>query len=143
LAKRYGELADALDEIATHLRVTGDGRIARDYEIAASELRTMEEIPMDPSEADGISENVRDSIGEWRAYGEIDKLQEFREKRPHVSNLTKIKSIGPKRAQKIHEETGASDIEDIRELDENGELEDVSGIGTKTATTIRRSIAQL
>lgn len=143
LPKRYEELADALDEIALHLRVTGEGSTARDYEIAASGLRTAESIPMDPAELDYIAESVRDSVAEWRGYGEIDKLQEFREKRPYMSSLTRIASVGPKTAQTINEETGASSIEDIRQLDDDDRLEEVSGIGPKTATTIRRSVAQL
>jgi len=143
LPKRYEDLANALDEIALHLRVIGEGSTARDYEIAASGLRTAESIPMNPAELDYIDESVRDSVAEWRSYGEIDKLQEFREKRPWLSSLTTIAGIGPKRAQTIHEETGAANIKDIRQLRENGELEDISGIGPKTATTIRRSIAQL
>jgi len=143
LAKRYAELADALDEVALHLRVEGEGSLARDYEIAASGLRTVESIPMNPSELDCISNEVRDAVAEWRGYGEIDKLQEFREKRPYMSSLTRIASVGPKTAQTINKETGASSIEDIRQLDENSELEAISGIGPKTATTIRRSIAQL
>ncbi len=143
MPKRYEELADALDEIALHLRVTDEGSRARDYEIAASGLRTAESIPMDPAELDYVAESVRDSVAEWRAYEEIDKLQAFREKRPWLAELTTIASIGPKRAQTIHKETGAENIEDIRQLRDGGELENISGIGEKTATTIRRSIAQL
>lgn len=143
MPKRYAELADALDEIALHLRVEEDGSLARDYEIAASGLRTVESIPMNPAELDCISNEVRDAVAEWRGYGEIDKLQAFREKRPYLKKLTRVKSIGPKRAEKIHKETGATNISDIRELCDNGELEEISGIGSKTATTIRRSIAQL
>jgi DNA polymerase (family 10) len=143
LAKRYADLADALDEMADHLRVTERGSLARDYEIAASGLRTVESIPMNPSELDCVSNEVRDAVAEWRAYGEIDKLQAFREKRPYMSSLTRIASVGPKTAQTINKETGAESIEDVRQLRDNGELEDISGVGPKTATTIRRSIAQL
>jgi DNA polymerase IV (family X) len=143
LAKRYAELADALDEMADHFSVSGDNYLARDYQVAASGLRTAEELPMNPAELDYISEDVRDSIADWRAYGEIDKLQAFREKRPYMSSLTRIASVGPVTAKRLHQETGATNISDIRQLDDNDRLEEVSGIGPKTATTIRRSIAQL
>lgn len=143
MPKRYEELADALDEMALHYRLDERGRLARDYQLAASELRTAEHIPPDPAELDGVSRRVRDSIAEWRAFGQIEKLQEFRENREYLSNLTRIAKIGPKRARTIHQETGATDISDVRELAEDGELEDISGIGAKTSTTIRRSIAQL
>lgn len=143
MAKRYAELADALDEMADHLRVTERGSLARDYEIAASGLRTAEYIPMNPSELDCISDTVRDAVAEWRGYGEIDELKGFREKRPYMSNLTRIASVGPKTAQTINKETGAKSIEDVRQLRDDGKLEDISGVGPKTATTIKRSIAQL
>jgi DNA polymerase IV (family X) len=141
MAKRYGELADALDEIATHLRLEEQGPLARKYEIAASGLRTAESIPPDPCELDCISPEVRDSVAEWRSLGKIDKRVSFQEKRPYLSKLTRVASIGPKRAEKIHNETGAETLDDLRDVSD--ELESVHGIGPKTATTIRRSVAQL
>lgn len=143
LPKRYADLADALDEIADHLILEESPRIAREYQVAASGLRTAESIPPDPCELEYVTENVRDSIAEWRMYGEIDKLQAFRESRPYLSSLTRIASVGPVTAKRLHEETGAESIEDVRQLRDNGELENISGIGPKTATTIKRSIAQL
>lgn len=143
MAKRYGDLADALDELALHYRLDGYGKKAHSYQIAASALRTADFIPPDPSDSEGISIRVRDHIAEWRAFGEIEELSEYREQRPYLAELTRIAKIGPKRAKAIHDETGASSIEDIRKIEEEGGLEDVPGIGPKTATTIRRSIAQL
>jgi DNA polymerase/3'-5' exonuclease PolX len=141
MAKRYDELADALDEISAHLTVVNKDYEAREYQLAASGLRTAESIPMNPMELDYISDTVRDSVAEWRAYEEIDKLEEFREKRPYVGSLTRIAGVGPKRAHTINKETGAESISDIAQISD--ELESISGIGGKTATTIRRSIAQL
>jgi len=143
LAKRYADLADALDEMADHLRVTERGSLARDYEIAASGLRTVESIPMNPAELECVSNEVRDAVAEWRAYGKIETLNKFRKERPYLKKLTRVKSIGPNRAEKIHKETGAKTLDDLEELLESGEIEEVHGIGSKTATTFRRSIAQL
>jgi len=143
MAKRYGELADALDELSTHLRLEEDEREAYLYQRAASTLRTEESIPVDPSDIDGVDKSARDEIAEWRSIGEITRLEKLREQRPWLSELTRIAKVGPKTAQTIHEETGASDIEDIRELADDNELKNITGIGSKTATTIRRSIAQL
>lgn len=142
MSKRYGELADALDELALHYRLDGRGSLARDYQLAASALRKAEQIPPDPSHLDGVSRRTRDSIAEWRAFGAIEELTLLREENPYLSDLTEIASIGPKRAKQINEETGAETIEDIKELRDEERLEEISGIGSKTATTIRRSIAQ-
>lgn len=143
MAKRYGDLADALEELALHYRLDDNDSLAHDYHRAASELRTAESLPPDPSSLPNVETTVRDHIAEWRAYEKIEDLEEYREERPYLSSLTRIAKVGPKRAKKFYEETGATDISDIRELADTGELESVSGIGPKTATTIRRSIAQL
>lgn len=141
LAKRYGELADALDELSMHAGLDGQPKMARDYRKAASALRLMESMPMDPATADGISASVRDEIAEWRSRGEIDKLEQKREKRPYLSSLTRIASVGPKTAKQLHEEHGIETIDGVRGMSDD--LETIDGIGPKTATTIRRSIAQL
>lgn len=143
MAKRYSDLADALDELSLHLRAEGSGRASRDHQLAASHIRTAEDMPPDPSEMSDVSVRTRDSIAEWRAYGEIDKLEELREKRPYLSSLCQIAKVGPSTAENMYSEFGAETVEDVKQLDEDGKLEDVTGIGPKTATTIRRSIAQL
>jgi DNA polymerase/3'-5' exonuclease PolX len=141
MAKRYGELADALDELALHARLDNELSMSNHYRTAASALRLMESMPMDPAEADGISTEVRDEIAEWRSRGEIDKLEQKREERPYMSSLTRIASVGPKTAKLLHEQHDIDTISDVREMSDD--LETVDGIGPKTATTIRRSIAQL
>lgn len=143
MAKRYADLADALDELSLHYRLDERGRLARDHQLAASKLRVAESIPPDPSEMERVSHRVRDNIGEWRAFGQIETLESFREDRPYLSELTRISKVGPKTAKTFHDETGATTIDDVRALDDNDQLEEISGIGPKTATTIRRSIAQL
>jgi DNA polymerase/3'-5' exonuclease PolX len=140
---RFDDLADALDEIALHYRVENRDHIARQYQLASSALRQADFIPPDPSQLDDVGEAIRDDIAEWRAFGEITRLTEMQEDRPYLSELTQIAKIGPKTAQTINQETGASSIEDIRELADEEKLEEISGIGPKTATTIRRSIAQI
>lgn len=143
LAKRYEELSDALETLALHFRFEDRGRLARACQLASSELRTAEHIPVDPSNMDDVSVRIRDYIAEWRAFGEIPKLTEFEDKRPYLSNLCQVAKVGPTTAENLHVEKDISTVDDIRELDESGELEDVTGIGPKTATTIRRSIAQM
>lgn len=141
MAKRYGELADALEQISLHLDAEGNDYMSSQYRKAASELRQVEFIPANPAELESIGSIVRNDIAEWRAFGELDKLQEFEQKQPHISNLCQIAKVGPVRADELHEALGVETIEDVKDL-EDGELESVSGIGTKTSTTIRRSIAQ-
>lgn len=143
MARRYDELADDLMELSLHLQAEGSGRASRDCQKAASEIRQAEFIPPDPSEMRDVSTAVRDYVAEWRAFQSIDELERLREKRPYLAELANIAKVGPTTAERLHEEMGVSTIDDVRELDEDGDLEKVTGIGPKTATTIRRSIAQL
>jgi DNA polymerase (family 10) len=140
---RFDELADALDEISLHYRLEDRQHIAHQYQKASSSIRTADFIPPDPSELPDVGNAVRDDIAEWRAFGEIERLESMREERPYLSELTRISKVGPKTAQTLNNEAGVETVEDVKELAERGELEEVSGIGPKTATTIRRSIAQL
>jgi len=136
LPKRYAELAEALDDLALHLKAEGKSGLAREYQLASSAMKTAEHMPPDPSDIDDVSVRTRDSI-------EIDKLTELREKRPYLSKLTKVKSLGPKTAKQINEETGAETLDDLERLLESGEIENIHGVGSKTSTTFRRSLAQL
>lgn len=142
MAKRYDDLANALEQLSVHCKFENDGSLAREYQLASSELRTAEHIPPDPSELDNITIRVRDAIAEWRAFGKIEELERFEKERPYMTNLTEIAKVGPTTAHSLNEEAGAVTIDDVKKLDKRGKLEDVSGIGPKTATTIRRSIAQ-
>lgn len=139
---RFETLADALDEIALHYRLEDRDFIARQYTKASEELRKAEFLPPDPARLEGVGDAIRDDIAEWRAFGEIDRLTEFREKRPYLSNLCELPKVGPKTAKRLYQEKDAVTIADVQTLADNAELEDVSGIGPKTAETIRRSLGQ-
>jgi DNA polymerase (family 10) len=140
MGNRFKDLADALDEISLHYDLQDMSHVSRQYQKASRELRKADFIPPDPSEIDHIGDAVRDDIAEWRAFGEISRLESMRAERPYLSNLTKIEKVGPTTAQSIYNEKGAVSVEDVRELAENDELEDVSGIGPKTATVIEEDI---
>lgn len=140
---RFERLADELDELALHYRAEGHGKIAHQYTKASEAVREASFLPPDPSNLHGIGQSIRDDIAEYRAYGEISRLEVLREKRPYLSELCQISKVGPKTAQRLYDEKDAETVSDVRDLIEREELEDVTGIGPKTATTIRRSIAQL
>lgn len=143
MARRYGTLADALDDLSLHFRAEDRGRLARDCQKAASALREAEHMPPDPSEIYGIDVSVRDYIAEWRAFGEIERLDQLNAKRPYLTNLATIAKVGPTTAERLYEEAGLETVEDVKAYDSERDLENISGIGPKTATTIRRSIAQI
>lgn len=140
---RFEELADALDEIALHLRLEDRSFQANQYRKASESLRKAQFIPPDPSNLPNVGDAIRDDIAEYRAYGEIERLEDMREKRPWLTELTRVSGLGPKTAQTLNEEKNVSTIDELIELLDSGEIEEVSGIGPKTATKIRRSAKQL
>lgn len=140
---RFEELADALDELALHYRLEGMDHIALQYTKASSELRKADFLPANPAEIPHVGESIRDDIAEYRARGEIPRLEDLREKRPYLSPLCEVKSIGPTRAKTLYEEKGVESIADLAELAKKGELEECSGIGPNTARSIKRSVSQM
>lgn len=143
MAKRYAALSDDLEKLSIHYKLDEKKSLARDLQLAASELRTAEHIPPDPSRLTDISKRVRDPIAEWRAFGSIPELERLEEERPYLTRLTRVKSLGPVTAKQLHESKNVETLDDLEALLDSGEIEDVTGIGSKTATTFRRSVAQL
>lgn len=137
--KRFHDLADALDEIALHLRLEGNTYQANQYRKASESLRKAEFLPSDPSDIPNIGPSIRDDIAEYRAFGEIERLEDMREKRPYLSNLVEVDNVGPKRAQALHKGADISTVDDIIEVCDNGDLTTVSGIGEATSEKICRS----
>lgn len=141
--RRFDDLADDLDEITLHLRLEGNDWQANQYRKASSALRQAEFLPPDPSTLDDIGETIRDDIAEYRAFGRIERLEEMREKRPYLAPLTRVAGLGPQTAQTLYEERNISTIDELIAILDDGSIEDVSGIGPKTATKFRRSAKQL
>lgn len=140
---RFEDLADALDEIALHLRLEERSYQANQYRKASESLRKADFIPPDPSDLPDVGDAIRDDIAEYRAFGEIERLEDMRAKRPYLSSLTRVAGLGPKTAETLNEEKGVETIDELIELLDSGEIEEVSGIGPKTATKFRRSAKQL
>jgi len=139
--KRFDELADMLDEIGLHYRAIGHEQKGYQYTKASKSVRKADFIPPDPSEIDNVGDAIRDDIAQWRMRGEIDRLEDFREDRPYLSNLCKLREVGPSTAENIYREKNVETIDGVKDLIDDGKLTEISGIGSKTAATIKRSVS--
>ena len=89
----------------------------------------------------GIGKSIAEDIYVYADTGKMPVLEAFREKiPPGLLKWTEISGLGPKNILKIHETFGITEIEELKELINNGELAKLPGLGGKSAEKIQKSI---
>ena len=134
------DVAKQLEEMAKLLKAEGKDREAYNFTTTADALYRADAIPPNPADLDGVGPAMRDYITTLRVHGTHPRLEGLREKHPYFTELTKLDSVGPKRASCIHSETGATTIKEI--LEQGDDLTNVEGIGSKTASKILESASR-
>jgi DNA polymerase (family 10) len=129
------EIYNILNEYALYLEADGRSGYSSTIGNAAENIRRADTIPPNPAQIDGVGPKLRDLIMEYEVTGEIEELEELKQKYPYLGQLSKIRGVGPERARRIYETLGISTIDEVIEAD----LTKVHGIGEKTASKITRS----
>ncbi len=124
-----------MNEYALYLDADGRSGYSSTIGNAAENIRKADTIPPNPAEIDGVGPKLRDLIMEYEVSGEIQELEELKQKYPYLGQLSKIRGVGPERARRIYETLNISTVEEV--IDAN--LTEVDGIGEKTAAKITRS----
>lgn len=89
----------------------------------------------------GIGKSIAEDIYAYAETGKMPVLEAFREKiPPGLLKWTEISGLGPKNILKIHETFGITEIEELKELINSGELAKLPGLGGKSAEKIQKSI---
>lgn len=89
----------------------------------------------------GIGKSIAEDIYAYAETGKMPVLEAFRGKiPPGLLKWTEISGLGPKNILKIHETFGITEIEELKELINNGELAKLPGLGGKSAEKIQKSI---
>jgi DNA polymerase (family 10) len=141
------EVAEALDEIASLLEMSGENvfRI-RAYQRAAETVANLREpvgavLDRDPRAVPGIGSGIADHIRELLETG-TTKLTEDLHKRypPSVVALLRIPGVGPKLAARVYTELGVADLDMLEAAARDGRLAGLPRVGAKTAANILRSI---
>jgi DNA polymerase (family 10) len=89
----------------------------------------------------GIGKSIAEDIYAYADSGKMPVLEAFREKiPPGLLKWTEISGLGPKNILKIHETFGITEINELKEIIENGELAKLPGLGGKSAEKIQKSI---
>jgi DNA polymerase (family 10) len=145
---RPNEAVEAvLQEYADLVSITGgDAFKSRAYEKAA---RAVGGHPVDVStlgvkglrQIPGVGKSIAEKIVEYVGTGRIEAMEKLRAKVPAgVLDLTRIPTLGPKKAMLLYEDLGVTSIEKLRDAIGAGKLEGHRGFGAKTAENILHGI---
>jgi DNA polymerase (family X) len=136
-----------LQEYADLLSITGGEAFkARVYEKAA---RAIAGYPSDVSTLDvkglqqipNVGKSIAEKIVEYFSTGGVQAMERLRAKVPAgVRELTRIPTLGPKKAMVLYEDLGVTSIDELRDAILAGKLADQRGFGAKTAENLLHGI---
>lgn len=141
------EVADILYEIADFLEMQDVDWKPRAYRKAARNIEGLSESIEDIhergelGEIDGVGENIENKISEYLETGEMQYYQELKSDLPvDIEALTAVEGLGPKSVKKIYQAIGVTDLDELEEAAEEGEIAEIEGFGGKTQENILNHI---
>ncbi|MEV7006568.1 DNA polymerase/3'-5' exonuclease PolX [Streptosporangium sp. NPDC051022] len=147
MARVNDAVAAALEEYAELFAMTGgDAFRVRSYQKAAKAIAGFpEDIGTTAVRSvPGVGEAIAKKVEEYLERGSFRQLDDLRGKVPEgVRRLTRIPSLGPKKAVFLFQELGIDSPESLAEAIGQGRLRGVKGFGPKTEENLLRGIEQL
>ncbi|MDY6769642.1 MAG: DNA polymerase/3'-5' exonuclease PolX [Candidatus Nanohaloarchaea archaeon] len=136
-------VARLLYEIADFLEMQDVEYKPRAYRRAARSVETLTD-PIEDYHAedrlqdiDGVGDAIADKIAEYLDTGRLEYYEELKEEVPvDVEALTAVEGLGPKRVKQLYDALGITDLDDLEEAAENGDIADVDGFGEKSQASI-------
>ncbi|MBB4916734.1 DNA polymerase/3'-5' exonuclease PolX [Streptosporangium saharense] len=147
MARANDAVAAALDEYAELFAMAGgDAFRVRSYQKAAKAIAGFPEdvaaVPV--RNVPGVGAAIAGKVEEYLERGSFRQLDELRARIPEgVRRLTRIASLGPKKAVFLFQELGIDSPEALAEAIGQGRLRGVRGFGPKTEENLLRGIEQL
>ncbi|MFC6087284.1 DNA polymerase/3'-5' exonuclease PolX [Sphaerisporangium aureirubrum] len=139
--------AAALEEYADLFAMTGgDAFRVRSYQKAAKAIAGHPEdiSRVNVREVPGVGEAIAKKVEEFLARGSFRQLDALREEVPEgVRRMTKIASLGPKKAVLLFRELGIASPEELGQAIRDGRLAGLRGFGAKTEENLLKGIEQL
>ncbi|MEU2631196.1 DNA polymerase/3'-5' exonuclease PolX [Kitasatospora sp. NPDC007106] len=150
MARLNDEVGALLQEYSDLLLLTGgDAYRARSYEKAA---RFVGGHPEDLARLDakglqaipGVGRSTAEKITEYLGTGRVAAVDALRAKvPPGVREIMAIPTVGPKKAALVHRELGVSTVDELLDAARAGRLDDLPGLGARTAENIVHGIEVL
>lgn len=142
------EIRRIFEEIADLLEITGQDRFrVNSYRRAA---RTIGDLQGDIADVateggltkiSGIGKQTAERIEQYLSEGKIDVHEELRKATPEgLPELLAIQGMGPKKVKLVWEKLGVEGMDDLEEAIKSGELQELPGLGAKSAAQIREGI---
>ena len=152
MARKNDEVARLLGELAKLTEIDEGSPQAFRVRAYDNAQRAVEQLTRDVAEmsaselADvkGIGKSIAGRIREYVDTGSIGKLEQLRAKHPAGKlELMRVPGLGPKSVELLASELGVTDLDGLRAAIDDGRIDQLPGMGQKTAQNLRRSIDQL
>ncbi|WP_433361051.1 DNA polymerase/3'-5' exonuclease PolX [Streptosporangium sp. CA-115845] len=147
MARANDDVAAALEEYAELFAMTGgDAFRVRSYQKAAKAIagspKDITAVPV--RSVPGVGEAIAKKVEEYLERGSFRQLDDLRGKVPQgVRRLTRVASLGPKKAVFLYQELGIDSPEALVKAIGEGRLEGVRGFGTKTVENLLKGVEHL
>ncbi|MER5643291.1 DNA polymerase/3'-5' exonuclease PolX [Streptosporangium sp. NPDC002524] len=147
MARANDDVAAALEEYAELFAMNGgDAFRVRSYQKAARAIAGFpDDITSVPVRSvSGVGEAIAKKVEEYLERGSFRQLDDLREKVPQgVRRLTRVASLGPKKAVFLFQELGIDSPEALVKAIEEGRLDGVKGFGAKTVENLLKGVEHL
>ena len=147
------QIADRLDEAAELLEAQGANPFrVRAYRMASDTVRDLGEDPAQILARDGLEGLVRlpnigdrlaRAIDEMCETGRWAQLERMRGDAEPEELFQSIPGVGPETARRLHDTLHVDTLESLEIAAHDGRLEDVPGIGSRKAASIRASLSAM
>ena len=145
------DVANVLSEVAELLEQQGANPFrVRAYREGARTVRACErpvQAILDEEDIDGLMQlpgigcSLAHSIEHLVRHGDLPMLQRLRGEHAPERLLASVPDIGPKLAERIHEQLGIETLVDLAAAERDGRLARVPGMGRKRLRAVRESLA--
>ena len=145
---RNAEVARVLKEMALLLEVEGkDSFRPRAYHRAVRVIASLgEDVALvaardELTDIPGIGKGLAEVIKDYLDDGKVAKLEELRTRVPiKVMELDAIPGVGPRTIKLVYDKLGVTDLQSLQKAADEGRLENLPGLGTKTQEQILQGI---
>lgn len=144
---KNNEVASILYEIADFLELQDVDFKPRSYRRAARNIEALsEDIEAihdrgELEEIEGVGESIADKIAEYLETGELEYHAELKADLPiDIDAITRVEGVGPKTAKTLYDELGITNLDELEEAAENGQIAALEGFGSKSEQNILEHI---